>query len=147
MMFRFRGGRTLLPNRWTTCLGLALALVLSLSARPAWAGYTVVYSGGVAVETNGTTRTYPYYTDAYNGNYGLSYMPGSWGAAQDANGNTALKGGVDASTTITATFTWNGGGYPGSGGTAEDPPRAVVIAETCSTSWTSGSLGMLIAIG
>ncbi len=110
MMFRFSGGTRMLPNRWTTCLGLALVLALLLSARPAWAGsYSVAYSGGAAVETNGTTTTYPYGTDTTNNSYGISYMPGSWGTSPDANGHTAMTGGVDASTTITATFTWNTG--------------------------------------
>ncbi len=31
------------------------------------------------------------------------------------------------------------GGYPGSGGATEDPPSAVVVAETCSTSWSTSS--------
>lgn len=136
-----------LMTRWTTCLGLALMLALSLCAHPVWAGsYAVTDSGGTVTRVNeGSTlppAAYGLNTNTSPHKWGYNFSTVAWGTAPGPNGTTvATSGSMQAQGAITATFTWQGGGYPGSGGggypgggAVEDPPDAVVIAESCQAS-------------
>jgi len=126
-----------------------VALALILCARPAWAGYIVAYSGGSATLTSSSgTSSSPYSLNTYSGSYGNQYTSTGWGTETGPGGTTvATSGSAHCQGEITATFTWQtnsygyGGGYGGGygSGAAEDPPRAVVVKETCEASWDSGN--------
>lgn len=119
------------------CLELVMFALL-MRAGPAWAGqYVVSYSGGGASRT-GSSGTFSslYSLDSY-GKWG-SQSTATWGTETRSDGTVvATSGALHLGGTITATFTWQAYGY--GYGTAEDPPKAVVIKETCNADWYGAS--------
>ncbi len=113
---------------------LIALLVFSLVASPSRAGgYGVSYTGGSCTVTtsDGNTGVMPY--AEHDGGYG-QYGPASYGVNTLPDGSkVATSGSVSCGGAITATFTWS------SSGPGDDPPDAVVIAETANAYWTGGS--------